>query len=290
MIKDGKAFIFNKKNNLSDIKIEYLADKIPDNDFANSKFDSDSSDLPLRKLIVLFSTERSGSTLLCDLLYKNELCLMHEYFQPYRYMPILAKRWNAIDNNSIKIDKYLISLLRNRVSRTGILGLNLHGSHIYLFEQAMSFFQDVEVEYFVLKREDVLSQAVSYEIASQTQAWSSEFSKDSDSPDYNYDSILNKIRRIEFDNLKINVFSKKYNLIPKVIYFEDLIRHKQKIIKENFGIDLVKHDASLIKQSNEINKSWIEMFIRDFDIQQEKPGFIDKRLSSLNMRIKKILS
>jgi LPS sulfotransferase NodH len=113
---------------------------IPADDFVSAKYDVMKISR-LDKVLILLSTPRSGSTLLSDILRSNEVCLPHEYFQPYQYMPILADRWSAIGKDNILDGRqYIQSLTRCRTFVGGWLGINLHESHIHIYERLRTYF------------------------------------------------------------------------------------------------------------------------------------------------------
>lgn len=287
-------FVLHKYIDYSESNINVLKSAFPSNDFIDEKYDQ-VSDVPIKKIIVLFSTERSGSTFFCETLHQSKICLMHEYLQPYNYMPVIAQRWEAIDSNKVNINHFWQQLKRHRMSKDGVLGINLHGSHIYLFEQMLAYLDDVEIKYFYIKRKNTLSQAISYEIASQNQAWSSEFKNNTPTLIYNFDSILQKVRRLEHDNLKVKIFIEKNNLDVNEFSLEHFIKNKNKFILDNFGVHIEEVPVTLKKQASNINENWRNQFIADFDMRSDIPDTHRKKEGTLSgllrypRKIKKII-
>lgn len=76
--------------------------RIPESDFVSAYYDRDYSETTT-KVLIIFSTPRSGSTLLCDMIYEARGPLAHEYFQPYQYMPILSRRWGALHDGKVNM-------------------------------------------------------------------------------------------------------------------------------------------------------------------------------------------
>jgi len=111
-------------NLLSDIK-----KLIPKSDFIDQQYDTDEQ-TPIKKVLIVLSTPRSGSTFFCDILFNCKICLAHEYLQTEQYLPVLANRWQCITNCSLDKKKFIEELSRYRTSKEGILGINIHGSHI----------------------------------------------------------------------------------------------------------------------------------------------------------------
>ncbi len=256
--------------------IDAIKDFIPAEDFAFSDFD-ECSEHQLEKIIVLLSTPRSGSTLVCDLLYKNNICLPHEYFQNYQYMPYFAERWGCYSKGEIDLCCYVKELIKKRTLSSGVLGINLHGSHLPLFDKALPFFPNVPITYIKIQRNDIVAQAVSYEIARQTRSWSSKYTKRED-PVYDFNGIKKKLIFIFEQNLLIDSYVQSNDIICKDISYEDFIINPSMII-DIMGLNLNDDFASeskLLKQASGLNKSWVSEFNRQFI---ENP--------SLNVELKK---
>ena len=163
-----------------------LKTAIQDHDFASSDFDNPiHHDIELKNLYILISTPRSGSTALCTEIYRQTGLVIHEYLQPFQYMPYLASRYGAIQkpphtrlnpkHEIIVLSKYFEELVRHRAVN-GTLGINCHASHLgylnALIEQAKSLNPNLEVRKDYLHRLDIYKQAASYAIAKQTRRWS----------------------------------------------------------------------------------------------------------------------
>ena len=163
-----------------------LKTAIQDHDFASSDFDNPiPHNREIKNLYILISTPRSGSTALCTEIYKQTGLVIHEYLQPFQYMPYLASRYGAIEKPAhtrsnpkheiIVLSKYFEELVRHRAV-DGTLGINCHASHLgylnALIEQAKSLNPNLEVRKDYLHRLDIYKQAASYAIAKQTRQWS----------------------------------------------------------------------------------------------------------------------
>lgn len=159
---------------------------IQDHDFATSDFDNRiPHNRKLKNLYILISTPRSGSTALCTEIYRQTGLVIHEYLQPFQYMPYLASRYGAIEKRAharpnpkheiIVLRKYFEELVRHRAI-DGTLGINCHASHLgylnALIEQAKSLNPNLKVRKDYLYRLDKYKQAASYAIAKQTRQWS----------------------------------------------------------------------------------------------------------------------
>jgi LPS sulfotransferase NodH len=189
---------------------------IPDADFVSEAFDRTAAS-PTRRMIIIFSTPRSGSTFLCQLLHRAGVCTPHEYFQPHDYLPLLAFRWNCVDGGRVAWNRYASALELHRTSELGVLGINLHGSHLRHFERALPHFSAREVRYVWLQRRDKLRQAVSYGIATQTGEWSSEF-KTSSRPTYRFDIFHGRLKAIQRQEALIQAFVAVHSINPELVY------------------------------------------------------------------------
>lgn len=276
--------------NISNLKA--ISDKVPSEDFINAQFDIDY-EVETTDLLLILSTPRAGSTLLADYIYKNQLCLAHEYFQPFDYLPMLANRWNCIKENKLDKNNYLEKLLRFRTLSNGWLGINLHGNHLKVYSKFENLLSHVNKHYIHIVRRDLMSQAVSYELASQTGQWSSYFDSCSDAV-YSYSGIENKLERILRQTALINAYIHTHARSCKTIYYEDLVENAEVILKSIIpscicGNILVESEFE--KQSRRINADWSERFsyeycdsvLKDYDSETNKSfiHLIKKKLSRL---------
>ena len=217
--------IFVETENLHEI-----ISKVPGEDFIDIQFD-EKSNAELTDMLVIFSTPRSGSTFLSDLIYKNNICTPHEYFQPFQYMPIMASRWECILEGKLDKSKYLKNLIDFRTSIKGWLGLNLHGEHLQVFSKFEQLLPIVNFHYVHVIRNDSFSQAISYEIASQTGKWSSHFDSFGEAK-YNFSGINGRLKSFGEQNNIIKAFIKYKNINCKTISYEELISQPEKTLKK----------------------------------------------------------
>lgn len=258
-----------------DIKIDSsslpnIISDIPKEDFIDAQFDVNNNS-PVKDVLILFSTPRSGSTLLTDLLQTNNLCLPHEYFQPFKYLPILAERWGCIENNHLNKISFLESLIKFRTYPNGWLGINVHGEHLAIFSKFDDLFPAVNKHYIHLQRQNIIPQAVSYEIAVQTNQWSSKYKSKAEA-NYNYTAIENKLHRIQRQNALISSYILSRNISCETIYYEDIIAEPLAILKNiipeniipDFSPNTISAKSSMKKQSSERNKNWTDRFSHEY--------------------------
>ena len=250
------------KINSSSIKSN---NNIPFDDFVNEQFDS-NYEIATSNTVLIFSTQRSGSTLFCHFLHKNADFVAHEYFHPYVYMPLLANRWNCIHKNILNEKLYVQNLLKFRTNQKGWLGINLHGSQIKYYLRMEKYFLKSQMYYIHIIRRDIISQAISYEIASQSGVWSSHF-KASAHPVYNYNNILEKLISLQSQNALITAFLKSKNITYQTIYYEDFLVNPKRCFIDLPCIDKdasIEQNIGLQKQSTFRNKKWEKRFINEY--------------------------
>jgi LPS sulfotransferase NodH len=248
-------------------KVAEQCARLPPEDFINATFDIQKV-TPTRNVIVILSTPRSGSTLFCDVLRKNGMCLPHEYFQPFEYLPLLAQRWECLCNNELIPAKFVEQLCRFRTFANGWLGINLHGSHIPVFRFFSDYFPDVHFHYIHLFRRDLVAQAVSFCLAEQTGMWSGNFRPRDDQrvPEYDFKAIEAATREIEQQNLLIRAFVAAGNLKCREVVYEDLVAGSRELgeyLAALFGTTVaVEFRTDLRKQGSSLNDVWRKMYCR----------------------------
>jgi len=237
-----------------------IARTIPVDDFSDRQFDLDCAVAP-RDLLVLCSTPRSGSTFLCDLLYRNRLCVCHEYFQNFQYMPVLAHRWGVDLESDPDLAGYSSQLRRYRTAPTGWLGINIHAAHLSSYRRALGSFADLRVHYVHLVRDDVLSQAVSYYIASRSGQWTERFASSGTCP-YDFGGIDRCLERILRGNAILRAFFVVENVKPIEIQYERMVEDPAEALRQ---LPCVPDDFSFVpalleRQRSDQKKAYLERF------------------------------
>ncbi|MEZ0053371.1 LPS sulfotransferase NodH [Mycobacterium sp. MAA66] len=246
---------------------------IPAADLIDAQYDT-VGDVPTTDVLVLLSTPRSGSTLLCELLRLNDGCLAHEYFQPFQYMQILAQRWGCVTGGIFNDAAYVRALRKHRTSPNGWLGINVHGSHLKHFARISKHFSDVRFHYVHLVREDQVAQAVSYEMATQSKQWSSQFEKRSHAQ-YSFRRILSKLRVIQNQNALIKSYLIACGASSRTISYEDLVGDTEGTLR---SFSCIAPDRELIltpplqRQASDRSTRWKERFAADVLADQSVPG------------------
>lgn len=239
---------------------------IPNSDFVSPAFDRTANDNSPSRMVVILSTPRSGSTYLCELLHRAGFCTAHEYFQREQYLPLLAERWDCIDDGRVSWSRYVRALERHRTSGEGVLGVNVHGAHLRRFIAALPYFSAPTVAYLWLRRRDKLRQAVSFAIARQTERWSSNFEARAQA-NYDYDFIRRRLKMIHSHEDTIAAFLHARKLTHDVIDYEELVSNPRATVQTTLGVDIVETSTTdvhaLRPQGNATNDAWVSRFAND---------------------------
>lgn len=271
--------------------LDGLIKTFPEGDFASEKYDNinELKSSP-EKLLIILSTQRSGSTYLCDLLRQANICNPHEYFQPYQYIQYLAHRWECIEGDKVNINKYIKNLELYRTNSNGVLGINLHGSHLKIFEafkQKFTNIDNLEIEYIFLRRENEISQAVSYELASQTKQWSSHFTS-SLIPTYDFAAILKKLKKIQEQNNLITAYLVRAKIHYTTLTYETLISADTLALKKlGLTLNKINEFKTIKKQSSSINGDWLVRFSNDL-YNQATNSDVEHKKDSIKNKIKSV--
>lgn len=237
----------------------------PSEDFISSKYDKKSFG-DVSKVVIIVSTPRSGSTFLCDSIYSATGAIGHEYFQPHGYLQSLAKRWGCMEGNGVNKPRFVKKLIDNRAS-SGVLVVNLHASHLEVFKSFLNYFPSAKISCVHLIRGDVLSQAVSFYIASKTGAWSTAYDAAYiEETSYSYAGIKEKLDKIQSDNVYASCFLKKTSINHKVVLYEDLKESAGEVVEYLTGHEFsMKEKSSRIKQqANGLNEYFKKRFAFEY--------------------------
>ena len=242
---------------------------LPESDYINQQYDAVSELSKPTRITVLLSTERSGSTFASEWLYQRSGIVMHEYFQPFDYLPITATRWAASDGNRVHIDTYLRKLSNNRCSPQGHLAVNIHGSHLPLWRLALTQWQDVPIHYVHLRRQNTIAQAISLEIASQSGAWSSDFAIRQTEPEYRFEALVDRCNRLFLERLKLEGFCHSQQITPQQVWFETMVSAPDEVLMDAFGVTESELRAPqpnrLKRQRSPLNAQWEQRFLNDLE-------------------------
>lgn len=187
-------------------------------DYDQSKVNPDLSKI---KTYLILSSPRSGSTLLCSLLYN-----VAGHGVPYEYFnkPInMARRFGVTDTpkkyESIDMTRYIRALVENRTTPHNLVwGAKLFPPHIqWMLESDLGLRLLKTSKILRLRREDKLEQAISYSIAAQTGEWNSTSPKKGIAPVLKGRHVLKILHRLLEQDLFWDLLIDKYDLHNQVL-------------------------------------------------------------------------
>ena len=236
---------------------------IPDGDLAHIQYENKG--YCASETILLISTPRSGSTMLCTDIDVEDGGPMAEYCQPYQIIPYLMQARPLIKSGEkLNFPRYADYLKNFRSGRSKKLFINIHASHIDIFKQLQPFLPPV-TGMFILLRKDIIKQAVSYYIASATGNWSSKYGKTDESLLFDSVAISQKLSAI-YEGVKKNF--EEFSASSKIIFYEDYVVKKQSFARMNNLKQSQNHRTITQRQATEINAS----FVRQYREHIEKSG------------------
>jgi trehalose 2-sulfotransferase len=251
--------------------------------YASARFDCKAA-TSVRKVYVVASSYRSGSSYLCTSLWQTGvLGAPWEYFN-YEH-EIMRSTMMRLGARSA--DDYIQKLVTHRTTKNGIFGFKAHFHH---FDAALRNFPTLQgligkANFIYIHRKDSAAQAVSMAKAIQTSAWLS-FAKPRRIPlFYSPDFIQECLLEVERQTEDWRRWFDAEHIRPFIVNYEDLLSDKQTIIDAVKNMLGVQGDAPeevvlprLERQSDNINAEWLRRFLADF--QQVQP--LDQKLSSMS--------
>ena len=242
------------------------------------------------KVLIIASTGRCGSHMLGHALHKtNRFGFPLEYANPVN----LAEWKRRLRTDDLQ--ELIAKIKQRRTSPNGVFSIKIHYPHIKQFGSFNNLVNCFPNAYYILlSRNDVLKQAVSLSIASQTGVWISGQKPVNNNPRYDFSHINKCLREtilhhsswryslaasgcnyilMDFDQVRQNLLES----INTIASFIDIEIHPSEIPSEQ----VTK------KQSNHRNTYWAKKFISDFNKSHEllsnvEPSFLKKIKSKVN--------
>lgn len=242
------------------------------------------------KTLFIASSPRTGSTLLCRLLWSTgEVGRPKEYLNPMqvrdwsvrmgsplqriRHMPLRGPLLGLVGWSTWTESRrraYLQAVMGHRSSANGWFGLKCHWHHFraWFEEGGLDVESDLRVRQWVwIRRRDEIAQAVSWARALQTGQWAS-WQTPNRAPVYRPRQIQAALWRIRSQQrCWENVFERR-GVQPQEVLYEDLTSSPSLWvvrILERCGLppDLPVFPADLQPQTDDVNRAWIEQFGRE---------------------------
>jgi LPS sulfotransferase NodH len=249
------------------------------------------------KILIIASTGRCGSHMLGHALHKTEA-----FGFPLEYANLANfNEWKK-KLKTADLQETIAELKKRRTSTNGVFGIKIHYSHIKQFggfKKVLEYFPDAY--YILLSRENVLKQAVSLSIASQTGEWIAGQKRVCNDPKYDFNQIDESLRNIILDNSswRYTLAANGCNYIE--MDFDDICNNLADSLENIASFVGCKIDKTKIpqeqitkKQSNQRNIEWVAQFIAEIDKNKEllcdlKTSFFTKVKRKLANELKKII-
>lgn len=178
-----------------------------------------------RKTYVICFTNRCGSNLLAELISTHPA-----FGKAGEYLNAVAVLKNSRQRGQRTLAEYLEWLRRTRSSKQGVLGIKLSYRQLFFLVRT-GFVESMfgEVRFIHITRRDVLMQAVSHGIASQTKAWTSKQVGGENRPvvAFKPSHIVRLMDHIHESNAKLRTFFDVYGIEPIEVNYEDLVLNPQ---------------------------------------------------------------
>lgn len=228
---------------------------------------------------VIGSVPRCGSHLFGhSLAAENTAGVPYEYCNPanlLQWRNLAKKRDNA---------STLQYIMRRRTTPNGVFGIKLHFSHL-LFMRQWCVPEEVlpAAKLILLRRKDLLGQAISYVIAKQTGSWIDEMPANSE-PYYDRNAIDSAIRSISIDYENWEIAANLLNWDYIKICYEEFLDRPEDVINQTsqfIGIDQDSRQSQAgaqmkppKKQGGNINKEWRARYLAETPTQRFDELFI----------------
>lgn len=215
----------------------------------------------IKQAYFLASMPRSGSTLLSKLLMEVGLGVPHEYLTKIH-------RENLMERVGCKNElDYFNWLKKTRVTSNGIFGINSHAHIAQPFQASLDANFDF-THYILLKRRNIIAQAVSWALARQRGSWCSS-DRDNFKPKFNQDLISQCLSKIVAGYTYWDLFTKEKGLKTLEIFYEDFTFDINATLKNIINFLEVRSVIKITpaqtldnfrKQGNHINHEFIEKY------------------------------
>ena len=217
--------------------------------------------MPKRKIAFL-STERSGSSFLCDALDKTgQFGIPDEYFS-LKYMNTWAQL-NGIEESAFDMSRYIQFLFAKTTSSNGIFSVKIHAyQHAQLKKLGLEFFGIGFDHVYKITRRDKISQAYSFAKADLSKAWQSG-DKPMAQPEVRFTEMSRYLQVLaDYDNY-MSTNTDRFS--TETLVYEDFAGPKQmeifnRILAQNTCQAVQRFETSLEKQANRHDQERIAQF------------------------------
>ncbi len=219
------------------------------------------SQLPASETLVICFTNRSGSNLLAEGIERySNAAYGGEYFNHPSVIGFCRKRKiNSFSEFCIRLQNHTLGKSKKRIFCT-----KLGQSQLYFLTKIKALPYLLPNPKFVLiKRRDVLAQAVSFSIANQTLKWNNKQEGNGEKAVFQQDDIAKRVKAIVTANAYFDEYFALTGEKCFQFYYEDLVEGfngKMSELISNLGLEQVatpEYSAiSLKRQGNSINQQY----------------------------------
>lgn len=220
------------------------------------------------KVLIIASTGRSGSHMLGHALHQTGCFGFPLEYVNSANLAEWKRRFKQDDFHSV-----LNEIQRRRTSPNGVFGIKVHYPHIKQFgglDGLMKAFPDAY--YILLSRKNVLRQAVSLSIASQTGVWISGQEPVGNNPVYDFDNIDRCLRETIKNNASWRYLLSAGGCNYIEMDFDHVCHDISGAVREISDFIGIEVDPERIpdhqvtkRQSESVNEEWASRFIFEYD-------------------------
>lgn len=213
------------------------------------------------KVCIIAATARSGSNFLADIMSATgQLGYPSEYFNRLNTADALGTMSDALEER-------IRHLLSTGVSSNGVLSIKVLSAHLPFGSMDFADFFPNPI-WVWLRRRDLLGQAISWVIATQTNAWTS-LQPAISPPTYDTKQIRQRLLQIISGNAKWELYFARNGIEPVALWYEDIVANRHGAlcqIAARLGVSLPDHAGTpnYQLQRTSINQEWREQFIREY--------------------------
>jgi LPS sulfotransferase NodH len=232
--------------------------------FVSPRYDFNHGRHP-KKIYIVASSYRSGSTYLCQCLWETGVMgAPWEYLHYENDMRVMALRLDATSPFD-----YLTKLLTCRTSRNGVFGLKAHFHHFEVAIETLPGMLKVlpPTQFIFINRRDRIAQAVSMAKAIQTNAWLS-LNRPARAPlFYSSDFIDACLEEVSAQVQGWMQWFAANDVKPFSVDYEDLLGNKPRVIGDIvalMGATSDEPDSIVLpkveRQADAINEEWVRRY------------------------------
>lgn len=213
---------------------------------------------PLHAKIIICSTERSGSYLLCRAMIRHDIGVPHEYFH-WLHAKIIGPRVGLSafqDSGTLASDararRDYIAALISRRTVNGIFAAKIHWWQFAHYLNNPEGYELLQGAYFIhLYREDLLDQAVSFHTAWLTGKWGADdtlTTNPAEQPNFFDDhAVMARLETLARDDMNWRVFFACNGISPLRLSYEILsadVEGALKRVVDSFALDVSARDLA----------------------------------------------